>query len=65
MLDRRVISRVHPFPDVSSHNPERPRDGGTAEGDQSSTHDGQVSSYHFLSVTTTNLMPSRLPLPSR
>ena len=41
--------------------PERPRDGGTAEGDQSSTPDGQASRY----VATTNLMPSRLPLPWR
>ena len=42
LLDRRVISRVHPSSDVSSLNPERPRDGGTAEGDQSSTPDGQL-----------------------
>ena len=53
-LDRRVISRVHPSPDG-------PRDGRTAEGDQSSTPDGQASRY----VATTNLMPSRLPLPWR
>ena len=62
-LDRRVISRVHPSPEVSSPNPGRPRDGWTAEDDQSSTPDRQASSYHPLFVATTNLMPSRLPLP--
>ena len=51
----------YPSPDVSPPNPGRPRDSGTAEGDQSSTPDGQASRY----VATTNLMPSRLPLPWR
>ena len=63
LLNRRVISRVHPSSDVSPLNPERPRDGGTAEGDQSSTPDGQASSYHLLCVATTSLKLSRLPLP--
>ena len=61
LLDHGVIRRVHPSPYVSSPNPGW-RDGKRY---QSSTPEGIASSYHLLFVTTSNLTPSRLPLPWR